>query len=139
MSEENEYEDNHEYEEYFYVNNADINANKETNRIYRNWLILKEQRFFCIFCICFGTEKSNILCNNGLEIELHNRIAEKLRRHEQSTYHKLAHMKYLTGRYGNGKYDGEKVPLIFGMRQSETIIQNRHVAGCVIKAIIFLV
>lgn len=94
---------------------------------------MKNNKLFCIYCICFAKNKSNDLCNiNGLELQKKNgRIGEKICRHEKTSNHLVAFNKYNILRYGR-----KRQPPEHGSSLS-AVDRNRYVVTRIIRIIVY--
>lgn len=63
----------------------------------REWLLFLNNRFYCVYCLCFS--KLNSADTNrlikGVEYEKGGRISEKLTCHEKESHHNLAKSTYI--------------------------------------------
>lgn len=99
----------------------------------RHWLVYKNNKFYCVMCLCFGIELDSTSANvnqfiNGLSYEHpFHRFIQKIRRHEDLQYHTASEKQYLAFR----KYEESEAA-------GGDIKDSRKVVEIVIKIIIFL-
>lgn len=60
----------------------------------REWLLFQNNRFYCVYCICFSALSENRFIQ-GVEYIKSCRITEKLTSHDKESHHKLARSTYL--------------------------------------------
>lgn len=73
-------------------------CDKEGNNVEkRKWLIYEQNYFFCVYCVCFLTKKSNYnLFTRGINYDVTNgRLSQRVSCHEISANHILAEKMYL--------------------------------------------
>lgn len=65
-------------------------------RIRREWILVKDNTFYCVYCICFSTWRKDALSTNGIDYNKGNcRLSEKLTRHEALNIHSQSKRCYL--------------------------------------------
>lgn len=62
--------------------------NGETHR--RDYVLFRNNKFYCTHCLCFSVLHEKNLFVQGLEYVEGCRISDKLKKHGSSSYHKLA-------------------------------------------------
>lgn len=106
---------------------------KRENIVRREWLILSEDRLFCIYCLCFSENSSNNLCNaNGLEFLQNTHISEVVKRHEGTRNHLVASNKYLRLRYGYNNLEEIECG------EFSEVARNRYIVARIIKIILYI-
>lgn len=88
-------------------NSNEINIFYRDGKQEREWLVFQDNRFFCVFCICFSKLGERNLFVKGVEYVKGNRVSDKLNRHEKQTYHILSKTTYsdLNERHGTATAD----------------------------------
>lgn len=62
----------------------------------REWILIKDNTFYCIYCICFSTWRKDALSTSGIDYNKSNsRLSEKLSRHERLNIHGQSMRCYL--------------------------------------------
>lgn len=100
----------------------------ETTYVARNWLFIEPNKFYCVYCLCFGTAqlKSNDFLTDGLVLDQQLcRLTQIIRRHESSKYHDVNRNIYLRSK-GSPSHTEDKE-------------KARIVIKAIIKIIIFIV
>lgn len=87
----------------------------------REWLLYENNKFFCVYCLCFSSLKNHRLIE-GVEYVQKCRITETLNSHEFEAHHDVAKTKFLNIASGCDKNWSE----------------NRIVFEAIVKIIIFL-
>lgn len=68
---------------------------KDDNQQQREWLLFLDNKFFCIYCVCFSPLDQNRLVQ-GVKYEKHCRIIERVRSHGNESHHRTAQNAYST-------------------------------------------
>lgn len=91
----------------------------------REWIVLLNNKFYCVYCVCFSALDKNRLIK-GIEFAKSCRITDILKCHGEELHHKAA-----KNVYSNIVANNEQLE---GLHQSE----KRKAIECVIKIIIFI-
>lgn len=94
-------------------------------QIRREWLAFHDNKFFCVYCLCFSASDDNNPLIKGVEYVKNCKITEKLNYHQTTTHHKLAKETHLN-LISNGSQEG--------IHRSE----SKEVIKTIVKIIIFI-
>lgn len=93
--------------------------------IKREWILFSNQKFFCVYCLCFSSLTENRFVK-GVEYSKKNRVTEKLNAHGKEKHHQIAKSTYLN-----------KVSISDGQCEQNSS-EKRKAIKCIIKIIIFI-
>lgn len=98
---------------------------KDGNKNKREWVSFFNNKFFCVYCLCFSLLSENRLVK-GVKYEKNCRITDKLKTHENEKHHLLA-----KNTFANHCANIEK---------QEEVYQSakRNAIKCIVKIIIFI-
>lgn len=98
---------------------------KDGNKTKREWVSFFNNKFFCIYCLCFSTLDNNRFVQ-GVVFGKNCRITNKVQRHEKEKNHELAKRTY-------AKYAAE-------IENKGEVYQSaqRNAIKCIVKIIIFI-
>lgn len=68
---------------------------KDGNQQQREWLLFLDNKFFCIYCVCFSPLNDNRPVK-GVEYEKNCRIIDRVKSHGNELHHKTAQNVYST-------------------------------------------
>lgn len=92
----------------------------------REWLLFQNNKFYCVYCVCFSALDERNPFIKGVEYIRNCRVSEKLKSHEAQTNHKLAKATYSNLISNCSTQEG--------LHHSET----EEIIGIVVKIIIFI-
>lgn len=98
---------------------------KNGNHHQREWLLFLDNKFFCIYCVCFSPLVKNRLVQ-GVEYGKNCRIIDKVKSHGSESHHKTAQNAYSTIGASNEA----------GLSAYQS--GNRNAIKCIVKIIIYI-
>lgn len=98
---------------------------KNGNEQQREWLLFLDNKFFCIYCVCFSPLKENRLVL-GVEYKKNCRIIDKMKSHASELHHKTAQNAYST------------IAASYEAGSSAYQSGNRNAIKCIVKIIIYI-
>lgn len=98
---------------------------KDQKRNKREWVSFFNNKFFCVYCLCFSTLNNNRLVE-GVVYEKGCRITDKLQRHGNEKNHVLA-----KNTYSKKAADFENQEVVYRSAK-------RNAIQCIVKIIIFI-
>lgn len=103
----------------------------DSTRSRRDWLVLKDEKLLCVYCICFSENNLDELSSSGLSIiNKDSRASQKVRRHEQKHSHRIAENLYSVEKAKSTNFS-----VTYNLKTGE----NREIVGCIIKTIMYIV
>lgn len=106
----------------------------DDNNEIREWILVDNNIFYCLYCICFGQENNNTiideLSKDGINyINTNTRLSQKLKRHEDTKTHIYSQKMYLKA-FSKLSLDG--------LPKTDYSNEFRNAIRCAVKATIFL-
>lgn len=90
----------------------------------REWVYFEENKFYCTYCLCFAIKKNQLV--EGIEYVAGSRMGDKLQKHDQAAFHKLAESTYL-------KFDCD-----IQQEACEAVSAKKNVLRSIVKIIIYI-
>lgn len=98
----------------------------------REWIFVINNVFYCVYCVCFSTWRSDLLSTTGVDYNNTNsRLSQKLTSHEHMNIHDHAIRTYLL-------LSRQQSPTTSNRNIARPPTSTREAVKCIIKVIIFI-